>query len=380
VALKLVKFKELKNSMILNSMSNSNIHSLHKRERPSRLRQSSTEKSYEFSLQKNSIENKEPLKLSVKTQPSFKGSYNLDKKNFKTFWKFVKENVFYESKEISLDSLKKSFNNLKGSFPSEVLEETISTALKNSKSTIIKTGDNFSERLTDSVIGPFKGLINFTKSIFNPAFADETKNLNIVKKFASFTEEAKNLKTPSDIKNFISSNWQGKGSTLSIAGVTITNRIVAGFISAGFLGVDFYNTTRIINDDHKKATKEAQKRMTQETIRLGITAYLTFSVNKILEKVSAKSMWFALGTNALVVLISETIGRKLNGNEVMPMSKQRYDKLKSQNKLDSNKESKEKQRLENPPLYTRKLLASEIKMQGKISNLNSLNMIKGASL
>ena len=91
----------------------------------------------------------------------------------------------------------------------------------------------------------------------------------------------------------------------------------------------------------------------------------------------------ALGINALVVAGSEIIGRKLIGNDVLPMSKERFELLKSKGKLDNkekHKESAEKQRLDNPPVFARKIIDSSSNKQGQISDINRLNMIKGGTV
>ncbi|MEI7474395.1 MAG: hypothetical protein WCK67_06405 [bacterium] len=404
------------------------------------LRQESIETSDKISIQNNNKQTTEPLNNHTKSQVSFKGSTVVNDKGVQntvnkqhiqeTFDEMVKKNAFHSDifkKEIgeAINTLHENTEiKIKSNLGEKIIDavfgpiiELVATVKQMSnpelrkqneaKETVkqfISLADEAKDiRLTDALTKiaeketkeHIQKLKEQNPNIHSEVIDKAKKTFETAKKEAiekivkgkELTEEVvqEHLKNVdfSKVTDYLKEKWQGKGSTLGILGVTLTNRVVAGALSAAFLGVDFYNTTRMINDDPKKASEEAHKRVAQEALRLGITVYMTSIVTKLFQKTCNSSIVMALGINALVVAGSEIIGRKLIGNDVLPMSKERFELLKSKGKLDNkekHKESAEKQRLDNPPVFARKIIDSSSNKQGQISDINRLNMIKGGTV
>ncbi|MDD3150703.1 MAG: hypothetical protein PHV68_07690 [Candidatus Gastranaerophilales bacterium] len=141
-------------------------------------------------------------------------------------------------------------------------------------------------------------------------------------------------------------------------------RLATGGVTAGFLANDAYNLTRMVNDDHKEASKEHKKRFSQEVSRLGLTVYTTIFTLGALKKYTNRSQAAAVAVATGCVLVSEALGRMLAGVPVLPISKKQAEKaaLKenpdlqiSQNTNETNIKEKEKEN-KNTNQYAKPLL------------------------
>lgn len=346
----------------------------------------------------NNCNKTEPLNKSAKAQLSFKGSNFLTAINKGI--KEIGENIFYGEKTISkknLEQLSEIINKHTNGVIQTYIKEAVpeieqlknSSFIKNGMEVIVEPG--FSKRLLGTITGPFGYIARLIKVKSNPKLAEQLKTINKLKNCLNLKniliekklieETAENgLKITAGSSEKLKSHldrWQGDGANYGVTGAAITNRFVAGIVSSLYLGIDFYNSTRIINDDDKQAKKEAFKRLGQEAFRLAVTLFTMFGVNNFLEKANNKSIPFAILSNGLIVAISEIIGRKLIGNEVLPMSKERFEHLKQTGKLQPKKETEEKNRLDYTTVFAKNISRNTLHMQGSISNINKIKMING---
>lgn len=97
------------------------------------------------------------------------------------------------------------------------------------------------------------------------------------------------------------------------------NRICTGMVSATIAGVDFYNISRMQNDDDALAKKSQKKRFKQESSRILMSAGMTFLTLGALSKYANANKYVALFTIGGTTLISEILSRLLNGMPLRPL-------------------------------------------------------------
>ena len=97
------------------------------------------------------------------------------------------------------------------------------------------------------------------------------------------------------------------------------NRICTGMVSATMAGIDFYNISRMQNDDDALAKKSQKKRFKQESSRILMSAGMTFLTLGALSKYANANKYFALFTIAGTTLVSEILSRLLNGMPLRPL-------------------------------------------------------------
>ncbi|MDD3149341.1 MAG: hypothetical protein PHV68_00755, partial [Candidatus Gastranaerophilales bacterium] len=114
------------------------------------------------------------------------------------------------------------------------------------------------------------------------------------------------------------------GAPYSLTALSTSNRLISGILGGVFLATDAYNTTMLYSKSQNESRKEAKTRFSQEITRIGLTAYLNIVILDTFAKATKKSLFAALALSGAVVLISDTLGRKLLGRPILPSS---YDKL-----------------------------------------------------
>lgn len=97
------------------------------------------------------------------------------------------------------------------------------------------------------------------------------------------------------------------------------NRICTGFVSATMAGIDFYNISRMQNDDDALAKKSQKKRFKQESSRILMSAGMTFLTLGALSKYANSNKYVALFTIAGTTLISEILSRLMSGMPLRPL-------------------------------------------------------------
>lgn len=97
------------------------------------------------------------------------------------------------------------------------------------------------------------------------------------------------------------------------------NRICTGLVSATMAGIDFYNISRMQNDDDALAKKSQKKRFKQESSRILMSAGMTFLTLGALSKYANSNKYVALFTIAGTTLISEILSRLMSGMPLRPL-------------------------------------------------------------
>ena len=120
------------------------------------------------------------------------------------------------------------------------------------------------------------------------------------------------------------------------------NRICTGLVSATMAGIDFYNISRMQNDDDALAKKSQKKRFKQESSRILMSAGMTFLTLGALSKYANSNKYVALFTIAGTTLISEILSRIMSGMPLRPLKPEEakdysYHKHDKKNKCNEKK-------------------------------------------
>lgn len=127
------------------------------------------------------------------------------------------------------------------------------------------------------------------------------------------------LDTPQIVVNNLlhaASNVKGNYKT---ADERTFNRLCTGMVSAVMAGIDFYNISRMQNDNDELAKKSQKKRLKQESSRILMSAGMTFLTLGALSKFVNANKYIALFTIAGTTLISEILSRIFNGMPLRPL-------------------------------------------------------------
>ena len=154
------------------------------------------------------------------------------------------------------------------------------------------------------------------------------------------------------------------------------NRIVTGLIPAIPLGNDIYNLAIYCGDSEDEAKEEANKRMKQEVLRIGLTAYLQLLLLGAFQKQVNNSPWFAPVLTAGIVFVSEIYSRYKVGNPVFMLSEEEakeYNKKRNQNKV---KNAETKQPVENQKSVTENKKSENKKSENKNEALMNFDTFK----
>lgn len=144
----------------------------------------------------------------------------------------------------------------------------------------------------------------------------------------SFIEKAKKEYVSQTIDNTIESKQgyilpnYGQSAAMFVA------RAVSGIIPAWFIAHDFYNLRILNSNDKKQADAEWNSKFKQESGRIGIETYQGYVLNSIFEKLTNKSLPFAVGLNIVNTIGSNVFSRKITGRPVLPVNIDDAAKLK----------------------------------------------------
>ena len=121
------------------------------------------------------------------------------------------------------------------------------------------------------------------------------------------------------LNNIIHATSEVKGNYKTADERTI-NRIFTGLVSSTMAGIDFYNISRMQNDDDALAKKSQKKRFKQESSRILMSAAMTFLTLGALSKYANANKYVALATISGTSLVSEILSRLINGMPLHPLS------------------------------------------------------------
>ncbi len=136
------------------------------------------------------------------------------------------------------------------------------------------------------------------------------------------------------------------------------NRICTGLVSATMAGIDFYNISRMQNDDDALAKKSQKKRFKQESSRILMSAGMTFLTLGALSKYANSNKYVALFTIAGTTLISEILSRIMSGMPLRPLKPEEA-KDYSYHKHDKKNKSNEKKIQDNTSNKNNKVLLNK---------------------
>lgn len=97
-------------------------------------------------------------------------------------------------------------------------------------------------------------------------------------------------------------------------------RVMSGIIPAWFIANDFYNIRMSNSDNKKEAEQEWNSKFGQETARIGIYAYEGYVFSGIFDRLSNKSLPFAVGLNMVNATLSNIFSRILTHRPVLPVN------------------------------------------------------------
>ena len=146
----------------------------------------------------------------------------------------------------------------------------------------------------------------------------------------SFIEKTKSKYVNQTINNKMKSK---QGAFLSSAGQSATSfvaRAVSGIIPAWFIAHDFYNLRILNSNDKKQAEEEWTSKFKQESGRIGIETYQGYVINSLFEKLTNKSLPFAVGLNVVNTIGSNVFSRKLTGRPILPINIKEAEKLNNE--------------------------------------------------
>ena len=146
----------------------------------------------------------------------------------------------------------------------------------------------------------------------------------------SFIEKTKSKYVNQTINNKMKSK---QGAFLSSAGQSATSfvaRAVSGIIPAWFIAHDFYNLRILNSNDKKQAEEEWTSKFKQESGRIGIETYQGYVINSLFEKLTNKSLPFAVGLNIVNTIGSNVFSRKLTGRPILPINIKEAEKLNNE--------------------------------------------------
>lgn len=121
------------------------------------------------------------------------------------------------------------------------------------------------------------------------------------------------------LENMLHSTGSVKGNYKTADERTI-NRICTGLVSSTMAGIDFYNISRMQNDNDELARKSQNKRFRQESSRIMMSAGMTFLTLGALSKYANANKYIALATISGTTLVSEILSRFLSGMPLHPLT------------------------------------------------------------
>jgi len=104
-------------------------------------------------------------------------------------------------------------------------------------------------------------------------------------------------------------------------------RAVSGIIPAWFIAHDFYNLKILNTNDKKQADVEWNSKFKQESGRIGIETYQGYILNSVFEKLTNKSLPFAVGLNIANTIGSNVFSRLATKRPILPINIEKSEKL-----------------------------------------------------
>lgn len=141
----------------------------------------------------------------------------------------------------------------------------------------------------------------------------------VVEKNAKKTGKEKIDGAKTILENMLHSTGSVKGNYKTADERTI-NRICTGLVSSTMAGIDFYNISRMQNDNDELARKSQNKRFRQESSRIMMSAGMTFLTLGALSKYANANKYVALATISGTTLVSEVLSRLLSGMPLHPLT------------------------------------------------------------
>lgn len=305
---------------------------------------------YESSLN-NSLNKKRPLN-STSSELSFKGlSLNSAKKVFKDV-------------PLAIEKYAKIFGEKDAKFFKDDIDDLVKKGVAVLKDdTITISQKSVAKSIAESIVYPIKGmprdfaefflktakkvpglkksqtLDNLLQSKFILKGKEDALNHAKAASVVSFFQKVKNGDLDRDIFRAGHNRLNPMISNYSTDKERALTRVVTGLIPAAFLGNDAYNLTRLVNDNEDEAKKEKNRRIKQEVTRIGINAYATFVTMGALKKVINTNPLFSIAATTGVVLISETLSRKLMHKPITFISEKKAKELGDSNKEKDSKKS-----------------------------------------
>lgn len=126
--------------------------------------------------------------------------------------------------------------------------------------------------------------------------------------------------TPENVLNNIIHATSSVKGNYKTADERTVNRICTGLVSSTMAGIDFYNISRMQNDNDTLARKSQKKRFKQESSRILMSAAMTFLSLGALSKYVNSNKYVALVTISGTALVSEILSRLLNHMPLHPLT------------------------------------------------------------
>lgn len=144
------------------------------------------------------------------------------------------------------------------------------------------------------------------------------------------------------------------------------NRLMTGGVSSVFVGMDFYNLVMYEKNNKEEAAEAAKKRRKRELTRIGINAFMTYSVLGALSSYASRSKAFACAAIAGSALFAEVATRLIAGTPLVPLSPEGV------KKYNAKQLKKQKQKTDNPENNTFALFKKKEDLNSQKTSSNNL--------
>ncbi len=232
-----------------------------------------------------------------------------------------------------LKSRIEEFQRLKGKDASRFIEIKDNTLIIYDR----KVGGKLLSGLLDVLQLPLDILGAGTKALSNAPFIKGTKASDALKNIPVLKKRADN-KASMDLYYKIKGAAQASGNPLELRHLIIStpkessignyntkderglNRLATGAVSSFFVGMDFHNLVMYEKNDKKEAKEAGKKRRNRELMRIGINAFMTYSVLGAFSSYASKSKKFACAAIAGSALFAEVITRLISKTPLVPLT------------------------------------------------------------
>ena len=268
-------------------------------------------------------EYKEPLNKEIQNHVSFSGSKFL---GIQGAIKPIAQQFSVVEKKSSLEA----YNQIK-----EYLDEPVKLAFEKAiksygkESPEIFISKPIYYRFAEALKTPFNNIKNGIKYLLsNSQTKAALKEKCVAARIIGNLEEAyKNITAiggkPEEIKKVISDSLTKKLGTVrsnySVNTSSASVRVIAGILGGIFVANDFCNLRRLIDDNSGEAKKEWKSKFKQALAGIALSAYLGYLTNTTFKQAVNSSLKFAVGLNAVNLVVTEIIIRKIMGKPVLPI-------------------------------------------------------------